>query len=180
VRLDFTLDGLPGHVDVAFEQVEDPRTVGAWPGSAGLPACEATVGYPGRGYRGLFGWVQLVRSTDNRSGGERFEMDPLEMLGDVPHPFCFFGVRPTLFDAPARDDRSGMTWTAYSFLTHVYRLSGPEVRALLGFSWGFAITAGQVTLVPPAALPDSVWNDQLPTLTASYPTWTFAPGFASA
>jgi hypothetical protein len=41
----------------------------------------------------LRAWIQLVCSTDNGSGGQGFEMDPLEILGDVPHPFCFFGIK---------------------------------------------------------------------------------------
>ena len=37
--------------------------------------------------------------------GERFEMDPLAFLGDLPHPFCWLGLNPTLFDAPSRSPR---------------------------------------------------------------------------
>lgn len=31
----------------------------------------------------LFGWVQLVRSTDNESGGGEFEVDPFALFGDA-------------------------------------------------------------------------------------------------
>ena len=77
------------------------------PEALGLPHCQATVAYPGRGYAGMLGWIQLVRSTDNASGGELFAMDPLALVGEVGHPFAFFGVAPTLFDAPARGRGQG-------------------------------------------------------------------------
>lgn len=52
------------------------------------------------GYRALFDWVQLVRSTDNSSAG--FDMDPIYSFEDGPSPNAFFGINPTLFDAPSR------------------------------------------------------------------------------
>src|SRR6266545_2154851 len=106
--------------------------------------------------------------------GERFEMDPLEILGEVGHPFCFFGIKPTLFDAPARDTRDDMSWTAHSFLTRIAHDTGREVRALLGFSWGFTISSGQVAITPPAQLRSDDWQDHLPLLCSSHPAWTFA------
>jgi hypothetical protein len=54
----------------------DPEFYGCWlPVAKGFPVCTATVDYPALGYRSLFGWVQVVRSTDNESGGLRFELD---------------------------------------------------------------------------------------------------------
>jgi hypothetical protein len=32
------------------------------------------------------GWIQLVRSSDNRSKSIEFEIDPFEPFGDVPLP----------------------------------------------------------------------------------------------
>lgn len=200
MRLEFSLRGLPGHVDVDVVPVEDREAVGAWPAPAGLPSCEASVSYPGQGYTGLFGWVQLVRSTDNSSGGQGFEMDPFELLGDVSHPFGFFGIRPTLFDAPSRDGEAPLEWTAHSFLTFVNsRLADREierilalpteeqgaaatkqlkvVRALLGFSWGFTLADGRASIVSAAALDEQAWNAHIPLLTATYPDWSFVPDF---
>lgn len=174
---DFVLRGLSGHVDVEFGVNEEPETVGAWPGAAGLPFCQATVSYPaGRGYLGWMGWIQLVRSTDNLSRGERFEMDPLEILGTVGHPFCYFGITPTLFDAPARDDRHDLDWVAHSFLTYVADRQRREVRALLGFSWGFHFADSQVSLAFPAWLDADDWNKHIPVLAAAHPGWAFAEG----
>lgn len=72
----------------------------------------------------------------------------------------------------------GSRWIRWrSFLTYVGDRSAREVRALLGFGWGFAIAAGEVSLTLPAALKEAAWNAHLPTLTATYPAWTFARGF---
>jgi hypothetical protein len=164
-------------VDIDFGATDDPDVLGAHPGALGLPRCEATVSYPGRGYQSQFGWIQLVRSTDNRSGGSRFDMDPLEILGDVAHPFGYFGIRPTLFDAPSRDARTAMDWTAHSYLTVVGGQARRDVRALCGFSWGFTISAGRVSLDHPTPLPAEEWNDHLSVLTATYPDWRFTDDF---
>jgi len=174
MRLDFLVHGLSGQIDVSVEAVRAPSDFGASPGSIGLPACEATVTYAGGGYLALLGWIQTVRSTDNRSGGSEFEPDPLEPLGDVRHPFCFFGIKPTLFDAPSRDTRADLVWLARSFLTVIGDHRRREVWALAGFSWGFVVARGQVTLTPPRTLDSAAWNDQLPALATAYPDWTFA------
>jgi hypothetical protein len=141
-----------------------------------------------------------VLSTDNRSGGHRFEMDPFELLGEVSHPFGFFGIRPTLFDAPSRDSEATLEWTAHSFLTSVNsRLSDreserigalpaeeqpaaamkllKELGALLGFSWGFTLEDGRASIVPAAALDQEAWNAHLPQLAATYPEWSFTANF---
>ena len=46
-------------------------------------------------------------------------MDPFEPLGRLAHPFCLFGFAPTLFDAPSRDSRAPIVWTAHSFLAFI-------------------------------------------------------------
>jgi len=177
MRVDFSLRSQPGHVDVEFSPANDRQELGASPGAAGLPMCEATITYPGRGYTGLLGWIQMVRSTDNRSGGRQFEMDPLEVLGDVPHPFAFFGIKPTLFDAPSRPEQHTTVWTAHSFLTVISNERERQVAALLGFSWGFTMSTGQVSLIPPETLEAETWNAHRPLLTAHYPDWAFMPNF---
>jgi hypothetical protein len=110
----------------------------------GFPVCTATVRYPRRGYDAMFGWVQLVHSTDNQSGGQHFEMDPFARFGDVRSPYCWYGTEPTLVDAPSRQDRAPIEWIAYSFLAttpidDVIQGSPRRVVPLLGFEWGFDI-----------------------------------------
>ena len=99
---EFIWEGLAGHVDVDCVGNDDPGAYGSWPTSFGYPVCTARVTYPGRGYRAMVGWVQLVRSTDNQSGGKQFDIDPFALFSDAPSPYCWYGIEPTLFDAPSR------------------------------------------------------------------------------
>jgi hypothetical protein len=73
-----------------------------------FPVCRATVTYPAGGYAAIFGWTQLVRSTDSAAGA--FEMDPIAIYRGVATPFAWYGLRPELFDAPSRDPRADMDW----------------------------------------------------------------------
>jgi hypothetical protein len=172
------LRGLAGDVEVAVDITRDPEELGAMPEARGLPHCHAVVDYPGQGYAGMLGWIQLVRSTDNSSGGERFEMDPLKFLGKVGHPFCFFGAAPTLFDAPARSSRADLDWLAYSFLG--YLEDNGIVSALTGFSWGFTIAAGATTVTPPRPLSPPDWDRHRDLLHAEHPDWQFTEGFQTS
>ncbi|MGW0668419.1 hypothetical protein [Streptomyces sp. NPDC002746] len=173
--LPFTHDGETGSVTIAVEQVDDPRTIGKHPAMRGYPCCTSTVTYPGRGYRAMFGWVQFVRSTDNASGGADFDMDPFILFEDAPSPYCFFGINPTLFDAPSRAERRPMAWLAHSFLA--YTPLDREQRCVIpltGFSWGFGIDAeGKIPVRPAAALTTADWDEHLPYLGTSYPAWEF-------
>ena len=183
MRLSFRLLGAQGWIDVAIEPSTDPEALGCPPFAQDFPVCSATVTYEGRGYRAALGWVQLVRSTDNASRGEKFEMDPYSPLGRLPHPFCFFGFAPVLFDAPGRESREDMDWIANSFLCFVAPsflvpdAGGPEARAVAGFAWGFRIRNGEVVLRPPESLGSAAWDNHLPILRSEHPTWAFATGF---
>jgi hypothetical protein len=171
----FLRDGIRGSLAVTVEHVVDPATIGKPPSARGFPSCTAVVDYPGQGYRALFGWVQLVRSTDNSSAGAAFDMDPFYLFEDAPSPYAFFGVNPTLFDAPSRDARDPLDWTAHSFLAWT-PMDGAERRVLplAGFSWGFGIDAeGRITLRPVQPLATGDWDAHLPFLGTSYPGWVF-------
>ena len=178
VVLDFSLRDLPGWVAVTLEPNHDPEALGKPPPAKGFPVCTAEVTYRGRGYHAALGWIQLVKSTDNSSGGRRFEMDPFEPLGRLAHPFCFFGFAPTLFDAPSRESRAPIVWTAHSFLAFIgedgERL---EARAVLGFSWGFSIDNATFAYEAPAALAPSVWDGHRAFLSDEHPSWGFADGY---
>jgi hypothetical protein len=113
----FEWRGSTGRVQVECIPNDDPGGYGTAASNAfGFPVCTATVRYPRRGYNAMFGWVQMVRSTDNHSAGGRFEMDPFGLFGDMPSPYCWYGTEPTLFDAPSRVDRGPIDWVAHSFL----------------------------------------------------------------
>jgi hypothetical protein len=176
------LRGRDGSVEITVDVTTDPAAWGASPGAAGLPHCQATVDYPGKGYDALLGWVQLVRSTDNGSGGAHFEMDPLMFVGAVPHPFAFFGITPTLFDAPGRRSRADLDWLAHSFLCVIADI-GPDVRvlrAITGFSWGFDLKDGATTVAGPRRLAAADWTGHLPLLHAEHPGWRFLDEYETA
>jgi hypothetical protein len=175
---EFGFDGETGSVHVECVVNNDPNAVGAWPHAEGFPVCTATVEYPRRGYRSMLGWVQLVRSTDNASGGAAFEMDPFALFGDAPSPYCWYGTQPILFDAPSRPTRVPMRWEAHSFLAttridEVMRGSARWVEPLLGFAWGFEIRDERIELSPVARLTSADWDAHLAVLAESYPFWRF-------
>lgn len=168
LRLDFRRAGHPGRVEVEVGSNHDPDSLGTLAYAYGFPYCRATIDHPARGYIGAVGWVQLV--ADSQRGGE-FQLDPYEPLGPVSHPFCFFGFAPTLFDAPSRSRRDDVDWTANSFLCD---LAAPDqIRAILGFSWGFSIRDGEIEIKPAATLEPDDWNRHLSVLKSSCPPWSF-------
>ena len=179
----FDWRGATGTVQVECIPNDDPDEYGTPVSAAvGFPVCTATVRYPRRGYNAMFGWVQLVRSTDNASAGERFEMDPFGLFADVPSPYCWFGTEPTLFDAPSRPAGAPIEWLAYSFLAttpldELMQGNPRRVVPLLGFEWGFDTgpeAASSVELRAVAPISSSEWTAQLPILRSAYPAWTFA------
>jgi len=178
----FVLRGISGLVSVDLARNERAEVVGTPEGSEGFPTCDATVDYPARGYSGVLGWIQLVRSDDNASGGREFEIDPLDFLGELPHPFCWIGLEPHLFDAPSRSPRTDMDWAAHSFLCVPDGGDDDvvEAHALLGFSWGFRVRDKQVELVEPMLLTADDWDQHLRTLASRYPAWRFPSGFRQA
>lgn len=179
VQIPFTLRGIDGLVSVRVERNDAPELVGSGPDALGFPWCHAAVAYPAQGYDAVLGWVQLVRSDDNLSGGREFEIDPLAFLGDVPHPFCWIGLEPQLFDAPSRAPIADMDWMAHSFLCvpDGGPGSGMRVDALVGFSWGFRARDGVVSLTAPEELRPSDWDGHRDALSTTYPDWLFVAGF---
>ncbi|MBQ0855629.1 hypothetical protein J8N05_46570 (plasmid) [Streptomyces sp. BH-SS-21] len=150
--------------------------VGKPAGARGFPCCSAGVEHPAQGYRAMFGWVQLVRSTDSPSNGTAFEMDPFLLFEDAPSPYAFFGVKPMLFDAPSRGERSPLAWLAHCFLART-PLEDTErhVVPLTGFSWGFDIDdTGLITLRSARALAPGDWDTHRPLLQRRHPGWSFS------
>jgi hypothetical protein len=179
MEIPFAIRGVAGRVVVSYERNRQPASVGCQAETRGFPVCSATVERPLRGYDSLMGWVQLVRSDDNQSRGELFEMDPLAFLGPLNHPFCWLGLNPILFDVPSRSTLVDLEWTARSFLCVPDDLGdGLEAHAVLGFEWGFAIEGGEITLDPPQRLSAAAWDEILPVLRDGHKGWGFPPGFS--
>jgi hypothetical protein len=185
LRVGFTLRGLDGLIDASLTANTDPGALGYSLLSGGspvefargFPVCRATVTYPADGYAAVFGWTQMVRSTD--SCGDGFEMDPIAIYRDVSTPFAWYGLKPELFDAPSRETRRDMNWEAHSFLCiSPDAVVSSHVQAIAGFSWGFTVTGGSIACAPLEALGSEAWDGHLPLLRASYPGWVFDAGYA--
>jgi hypothetical protein len=181
------LRGISGLIAVSVTRNTDPDALGYSLLTGGLPTdpargypvCRAEVTYPAQGYAAVFGWTQMVRSTD--SAPDRFEMDPIALYQQVPTPYAWFGVRPELFDAPSRGSRHDMTWEARSFLCVAPdAVLTRRVQAIAGFSWGFTINHQDITFARPAALGPHAWDGHLNLLRTSYPDWIFDNGYLSA
>ena len=177
VHLEFTLRNHPGMVDVIVEANLQPEALGSSADAKDFPVCTAVVDYAGNGYLRAMGWIQLVCSSDNSSGGAGFEMDPYEPLGQLTHPFCWFGFAPMLFDAPSRSSRQDLDWVAHSFLGFVSDMEQPRICAATGFSWGFRIRSGKIVIAGPKVLSPSSWDKHLALLDREHPTWHFKSGF---
>jgi hypothetical protein len=178
MRIDFRYEELTGFVVVVCVPNEEPARLGCPEAARGFPVCTATVGCDGEGYRALFGWVQLVLSTDNVSKGRTFEIDPFGLFEDIPNPYCWFGFTPTLFDAPWRPNRVDLKWKAQSFLcvTPLFE-AGRRVLPLLGFDWGFDVEEEAIRLAPVRPLESEVWSKHVPYLSQTYDSWEFGRGF---
>jgi hypothetical protein len=147
----------------------DPDLAGA--DGAGLPTCTARVDYAASGYAAAMGWVQFVRSSDS---GDRFGHDPLALLRGVM-PYAFFGVTPTLFDAPYREVAADLTWTARSYLAITPdAVMTRRVVPIVAFAWGFRITERTVAIDAPTPLELDTWSDHAPVLAREYPDWDIA------
>ena len=184
LRIAFSLRGISGPIAVSVTRNTDPEALGYSLLSYGLPVdfardypvCRATVSYPADGYAAIFGWTQLVRSTDCAAGG--FEMDPIAIYRDIPTPYAWYGVRPELFDAPSREARYDMAWQAHSFLcVSPDAVLTRHVQAIAGFSWGFTVTGEDIAFTPTAALGPKAWDAHLDLLRTDYPEWIFDSGY---
>jgi hypothetical protein len=186
LRIDFSLRGISGYIDASISPNTDPAALGYLILSYGLPVdfargfpvCRATVSYPADGYAAIFGWTQMVRSTD--AATSEFEMDPIAIYSEVDTPFAWYGTRPELFDAPARGSRKDMDWECHSYLCiSPDAVLSRRVQAVAGFSWGFTVAGADITFAGPVQLGPATWDDHLGLLRASYPSWTFDAGYVS-
>ena len=103
----FTHMGYQGRVMAWVERTLDPALLGAWEGAKDLANCTATIEFDGRGYLQRFGWVQLVRSTDNVFAGEAFEMDPFDPFG---RPALIAGMATCQPSSMRLQGMSGFVW----------------------------------------------------------------------
>lgn len=176
IELPYRWAGTEGTVRVEIRVNDDPASLGCSELARGYPYMRATIDSPARGYADFLGWVQLLDSSLHGAG---FFLDYFEPLGHVPHPFGFYGFAPTFFDAPHSDEEN-WDFLAHSFLCG---LGGEildrerDIRAVLGFSWGFSKRGSEFEYLSPEPLTSADWDAHLDYLARAYPDWTFTPGF---
>lgn len=176
LALPFRWSSLEGEVRVEIRRNDYPAALGCEEFARGFPVIRATITPTSRGYADMLGWVQLVDDSFHADG---FHADGFEPLGDLPHPFGFYGVSPTLFDAPHFDGER------FDFLAHTFLcgLGGDllefrrEIRAVLGFIWGCRKRGAEIELLRPEALPPDSWDGHREYLARMFPAWTFPTGF---
>ncbi|MDQ2631840.1 MAG: hypothetical protein M3Y75_12835 [Actinomycetota bacterium] len=169
-----------GAVRVEIGTIDHPEEFGCSEIARGFPYCHATVEHAALGYKDVLGWVQLVDSSLHHDK-DGFFIDHFQPLDSVYPPLSFYGWAPTFFDAPHSDEGD------WDFLAHTFLcgLGGEvlefrrEVRAILGFSWGFSKREG-VESFGPAPLSPQDWDRHRDYLVRRFPKggWKFAPGFA--
>jgi hypothetical protein len=166
-----------GSVSVTLTRNHDPLALGCDASALDFPVCVAQVEFAARGYNAVLGWVQLVGETSAPGSERSFALDPLQVFEGVDTPFCWYGLAPTLFDAPSRRNRdSTVDWLALSFLcSSPAAVMSREVQPLVGFSWGFTMSPGNLDLVEPAALAPPDWDAQVGLLSSEFPGWRFLP-----
>jgi hypothetical protein len=181
--LSFHLRGLKGRVRVQYDVNDDPTRWGYGrlgvgfdiDAARGFPVVEARVEYPGEGYAGFLGWIQVVRYWV----GEQREPtvvapDVAPQMKESAMPYLSFGIAPVLFDAPAFTERN-VVWKAWSFLTQTPDLLMSRiVEPVCGFRWGYEISDGIPTVTPLAAAQRADWLDVMQELRAQLPNWTFS------
>jgi hypothetical protein len=177
MELPYRWNGTEGLVRVEVGVNDDPAALGCAEMARGFPFCHATVDHPAIGYADMLGWVQMVRSS---ARGSAFYHDYFEPLGRPAQPFGFYGLEPALFDAPHTDELENWDFLAHSFLCG---LGGKllefrrEVRAVLGFSWGFSKRGREFEYLRPGTLEAADWDDHIAYLTGTHDDWKFASGF---
>jgi hypothetical protein len=184
IELPYRWRGIDGSVRLEMRENDDPAELGCPELARGFPTCRATVEPLGSGYADLFGWLQLMDLKNftpselvQHSGGG-FEFDAFLPLGPAQHPFIYFGLAPTWFDAPHTEED-------WDFRSHTFLcgLGGElhevrrEARAILGFSWGFSKSGAEIEFFGPDPLSPDDWDLHHNHLAGAFPGWKFAPGF---
>ena len=181
LRLPIVLRGRVGEVRVSVRANDDPVLLGCdlldpsldRQAARGFPVCQATPHIDLDGYRGMCGWIQVVRSSD--ASGD-FEHDPLALFRDVDTPFAFFGLKPTLFDAPFRPSHRDLVWAARSFLCVLPdAVMSRIVEPVAAFAWGFEVADKRISIDGPVSLDTATWDEHRALLGAAFPRWSFLP-----
>lgn len=182
--LPFTAHGIDGRILVDSASNHDPELIddafladgyGA-EACLGFPVVTAHIDYDGKGYRQLFGWIQVVTHIFSDSRRDPYcEIDQAEIAESGGPPFFPYGYLPMYHAAPVHPDHPDARWLAETFLT--YPAGEHEVQAVAGFSWGYDLSSGRPDRLPLAPLTAERWNAHLALLSKSSQLWNFRSGF---
>lgn len=181
--LPFPLRGHEGKVTVFYEVNRDAGAYGfdllglPFPveHAHGFPVCRATIDYGGPGYRAAMGWIQVVTVRDHAAAAVTRSPDLPPIHDGLESPFLTFGFAPTFFDAPGPNPpRADETWIADTFLAACPDVARTRrVAPVLGFRWGYELSAGRPEPHPLEETGAQAWEDLLPTLRNGFPSWRF-------
>jgi hypothetical protein len=183
-RIPFRLRGIEGTVSVEYGVNDDPERWGYsdlnldWYSTdavRGFPVMQASVDHPSEGYGADMGWIQVVRYAVRDPGAAEdttvFDVPPQLAGSDVP--YFAFGVRPTVFDAPAIV-ANDVTWCASTFLVYTPdAVLSPASRPLCGFKWGYDVRAGAREVASLQVADYTEWRANLDDLNGRYRDWDF-------
>jgi len=112
-------------------------------------------------------------ATNAKSGV--WEHDPIPITADLNTPFIYFGIAPTLFDAPVCIYRTDMDWTCWSFLTYIKdSVMTKETHPIFGFEWGFRVEDDKISIKVLRMIDVSeAWESQRDLLEDKFPSWRF-------
>ncbi|KAF2812958.1 uncharacterized protein BDZ99DRAFT_517254 [Mytilinidion resinicola] len=125
----------------------------------GFPVLQGDVTHPipsnpTSGYASLFGWIQFVKQVSKDGDDGNWTMDLYPYAQDINTPFGYWGVNPSVFDAPAialvvNGKNEAVVWTAQAFLCVLDDAGfSKNVSAIpgTGLTWGFDIDVDHKTL----------------------------------
>ena len=149
----------------------------------GYPVMKAAVRYSGRGYEALFGWVQIVTHRYGEGSEMEVEVDIAPQFSEYQNPFCFYGYKPTLYDAPRHNPGLSMDWTAYSFLCPLKipdSAGKKSISPVTGFRWGYRLLAGKVIeLFKPEIVHEEKWKSLKKEVENNYGDWEFSDKYVT-
>ncbi len=169
---------IEGRVRAEIRVNDDPTALGCPECARGFPYLWATVEPREPGYQHLRCWLQMMRHSRDESG---FSADQFPAFVTDEHPFCCWSPASDFFDAPYSDEVEDLDFLAHTFFC---ALEGQptdarrQVRAILGFEWGFSKRGEEIESFGPRVLSSDAWEDHRDLLEERYPDWPFAPGFA--
>ncbi len=181
MTLPFQVRHVNGRVQIRYSGNDDPLRWGYHllglefdiDVARGFPVIEARVDYPAEGYAAVMSWIQVARYWVGPQEEPTVVVDVAPQMRAARMPYISFGIRPTLFDAPAFTEQN-VVWRAWSFLTYTPdALMTPVVEPACGFRWGYDVRehAPQPTELVPASRDE--WLGIRTELTGRYPEWSF-------